>query len=231
MHALWIHPERPNEIFIGTDGGLYVSKNRGGAWSFARNLPLGQFYKVAIDTQDPYRVYGGLQDNSSWVGPSESWGGIENKDWTSLSGGDGFSTFADARDPNFVYTTTQGGVATRVDLRTGESKDIKPYADKGEKELRFNWNSGFVPSPTDPATIYIGSQYLLALARPRRQLGAHLARSDHRTTRSGSARSRVGRPVDRQLDRREQHHDLHHRRVAQGRETSSGPAPTTATCR
>ena len=161
IHALWIHPQRPNELYMGTDGGLYVSKNRGGGWSFARNLPLGQFYKVAVDSQDPYRIYGGLQDNSSWVGPSESWGGIENKDWTSLSGGDGFATFADARDPNYVYTTIQGGVATRVDLRTGESKDIKPYADKGEKELRFNWNSGFVPSPTDPATIYIGSQYLL----------------------------------------------------------------------
>jgi photosystem II stability/assembly factor-like uncharacterized protein len=161
IHDLWIPPTRPNELYMGTDGGLYISKNRGGAWSFARNLPLGQFYKVSVDGQDPYRIYGGLQDNSSWVGPSESWGGIENKDWTSLSGGDGFSTFADARDPNYIYTTIQGGVATRVDLRTGESKDIKPYADKGEKELRFNWNAGFVPSPSDPATIYIGAQVLL----------------------------------------------------------------------
>jgi photosystem II stability/assembly factor-like uncharacterized protein len=161
IHAIWIHPQRPNEFLMGTDGGLYMTKNRGADWVFARNLPLGQFYKVAVDNQDPYRVYGGLQDNSSWVGPSESWGGIENKDWTSLSGGDGFATFPDAIDPNFVYTTIQGGVATRVDLRTGESKDIKPYADKGEKELRFNWNSGFVPSPTDPKTIYIGSQFLL----------------------------------------------------------------------
>jgi photosystem II stability/assembly factor-like uncharacterized protein len=161
IHALWIHPERTNEVWMGTDGGVYVSKNRGGDWVFLRNLPLGQFYKVAVDDQDPYRVYGGLQDNSSWVGPSESWGGIENSDWTSLSGGDGFATFPDARDPQIVYTTIQGGVATRVDLRTGESKDIKPYAEKGEKELRFNWNTGFVPSPNDPSTIYIGAQVLL----------------------------------------------------------------------
>ncbi len=161
IHALWIPRGRPNELYMGTDGGLYVSKNRGGAWSFARNLPLGQFYKISVDGQDPYRIYGGLQDNSSWVGPSESWGGIENKDWTALSPGDGFATFADAIDPNFVYTTIQGGVATRVDLTTGEAKDIKPYAGKGEKELRFNWNSGFVASPTDPATIYIGSQFLM----------------------------------------------------------------------
>ncbi len=161
IHAIWINPQRPNELFMGTDGGLYMSKNRGGDWVFARNLPIGQFYKVAVDTKDPYNIYGGLQDNSSWVGPSESWGGVENKDWTSLSGGDGMSTFADARDATYVYTTIQGGNATRVNLTTGESKDIKPFANQGEKELRFNWNAGFVPSPTDESTIYIGAQFLM----------------------------------------------------------------------
>ena len=159
-HALWINPERPDRILLGTDGGLYWSNNRGGTWVMARNLPIGQFYKVAVDDQDPYRIYGGLQDNSSWVGPSESWGGVENKDWTPLSQGDGFSTFPDPRDPNRIFTTIQGGAATRVDLTTGEAKDIQPYAERGEKELRFNWNAGFVPSPNDPAVVYIGSQYL-----------------------------------------------------------------------
>ena len=161
IHAIWVNPQRPNEVYMGTDGGLYISKNRGGSWSFARNLPIGQFYKVAVDNKDPYNIYGGLQDNSSWVGPSESWGGVENKDWTSLSGGDGFSTFADARDATYVYTTIQGGNATRVNLDTGESKDIKPFANQGEKELRFNWNAGFVPSPTEESTIYIGAQFLM----------------------------------------------------------------------
>lgn len=160
-HALWIDPRSPNRLLLGTDGGLYLSQNRGGTWVLARNLPLSQFYKVSVDGQDPYRVYGGLQDNSSWVGPSESWGGIENKDWTNLSGGDGFATFADPRDPNFVYTTIQGGVASRVDLTTGESKDIKPYEAAGAAKLRFNWNAGFIPSPSDPATIYIGAQHLM----------------------------------------------------------------------
>ncbi len=159
-HALWIDPERPDRILLGTDGGLYWSNNRGGTWVMARNLPVGQFYKVAVDDQDPYRIYGGLQDNSSWVGPSESWGGVENKDWTPLSQGDGFSTFPDPRDPNRIFTTIQGGAATRVDLTTGEAKDIQPYAERGEKELRFNWNAGFVPSPNDPAVVYIGAQYL-----------------------------------------------------------------------
>lgn len=160
-HDLWIDPRAPNRLLLATDGGLYRSENRGGTWIFVKSLPLGQFYKVSVDGQDPYRIYGGLQDNSSWVGPSESWGGIENKDWTSLSGGDGFATFADAADPNFVYTTIQGGRATRVDLTTGDAKDIQPYAGRGEAELRFNWNTPLVASPNDPATIYIGAQMLL----------------------------------------------------------------------
>jgi len=161
VHDVWIHPQRPNELYMGTDGGLYISKNRGGVWSFARNLPVGQFYKIAVDNEDPYNIYGGLQDNFSWVGPSESWGGVENKDWTSLAGGDGMATFADAKDAKYVYTSIQGGLATRVNLDTGESKDIQPFAEQGEKELRFNWNAAFVPSPTDPSTIYIGAQFLM----------------------------------------------------------------------
>jgi photosystem II stability/assembly factor-like uncharacterized protein len=159
-HALWIDPTAPQRLLLGTDGGLYLSNNRGGAWQFARNLPLSQLYHVAVDGQDPYRIYGGLQDNSSWVAPSESWGGIENEDWTSLSGGDGFWTFADPDDPRFVYTEIQGGRATRVDLATGESKDIQPQPGAGERPLRFNWNTPFVTSPGDPSTLYLGAQYL-----------------------------------------------------------------------
>ncbi|GMU63847.1 MAG: hypothetical protein AMXMBFR36_01210 [Acidobacteriota bacterium] len=159
-HALWIDPTAPHRLLLGTDGGLYSSNNRGGAWQFARNLPLSQFYHVAVDGEDPYRIYGGLQDNSSWVAPSESWGGIENKDWTSLSGGDGFWTFADPNDPRYVYTEIQGGRATRVDLATGESKDIQPQPGAGERTLRFNWNTPFVTSPSDPGSIYLGAQFL-----------------------------------------------------------------------
>jgi len=161
VHDVWVHPQRTNEVYLATDGGLYLSRNRGSDWSFARNLPVGQFYKVAVDDQDPYFVYGGLQDNNCWIGPSESWGGIENKDWLAISGGDGFATFADGADPKYVFASIQGGLATRVDLRTGESKDIQPFAGKGEKELRFNWNAAFVASPTDKSTIYIGSQFLM----------------------------------------------------------------------
>ncbi len=159
-HALWINPKAPNQLLLGTDGGLYFSNNHGGDWIFAKNLPLGQFYHVAVDGQNPYKIYGGLQDNSSWVGPSRGWDGIKNSDWIPVTGGDGFWTFADPSDPNTVYSEIQGGKAVRVDLKTGESKDIQPFPENSKEELRFNWNAGFVWSPTQPGTIYIGSQYL-----------------------------------------------------------------------
>jgi len=161
VHTIWIPARNSNHVFIGTDGGVYMSQNKGGSWRFVRDLPVGQFYTVAVDNDDPYNVYGGMQDNSSWVAPSESWGGVENKDWISLTGGDGMATFADAKDNKYVYSSIQGGLAVRVNLKTGESKDIKPFENQGEKELRFNWTAAFVPSPTDPSTIYIGSQYLM----------------------------------------------------------------------
>jgi photosystem II stability/assembly factor-like uncharacterized protein len=159
-HDLWIDPRVPTRLLLATDGGLYRSENRGATWSFLKNLPIGQFYKVDVDDQDPYRIYGGLQDNASWVGPSESWGGIQNSDWLPISGGDGFATVPDAEDPQIVYTTIQGGRATRVDLRTGEAKDIQPQPRAGEPELRFNWNTPIERSRHDPRTIYMGAQYL-----------------------------------------------------------------------
>ncbi len=159
-HDLWIDPRAPTRLLLATDGGLYRSENRGNTWSFIKTLPLGQFYKVDVDDQDPYRIYGGLQDNASWVGPSSSWGGIQNSDWLPISGGDGFATVPDGEDPQIVYTTIQGGRATRVDLRTGESKDIQPQPRAGEPDLRFNWNTPIERSRHDPRTIYIGAQYL-----------------------------------------------------------------------
>jgi photosystem II stability/assembly factor-like uncharacterized protein len=159
-HAMWIDPRNSSDVLLGTDGGLYLSHDRASHWIFAKNLPVGQFYHVVVDNQDPYKLYGGLQDNSSWVGPSAGWGGVKNSDWIPISGGDGFWTFPDLADPNVVYTEIQGGEATRVDLATGESKDIKPAPGKGDPDYRFNWNAGFVFSPSDPGTLYLGSQFL-----------------------------------------------------------------------
>ncbi|HSN55094.1 MAG TPA: hypothetical protein VLT32_10490 [Candidatus Sulfomarinibacteraceae bacterium] len=159
-HALWIDPRNPHWLVLGTDGGAYISEDRAKSWRHVRSLPVSQFYHVSHDTEWPYNVYGGLQDNGSWKGPSRSPGGISNRDWEVVGSGDGFWAFADPDDPNTLYVEYQGGQLSRVDVATGESKSIKPFAREGEEELRFNWNTPIHLSPSRPGTLYYGSQYL-----------------------------------------------------------------------
>ncbi len=159
-HALWINPRDPHHLILGTDGGAYVSYDRALKWRFVRSLPVSQFYHVSHDLEWPYNVYGGLQDNGSWKGPSRSPGGITGKDWEVVGQGDGFWAFADPRDSNTLYVEYQGGMLSRVNAATGESKSIKPYAREGEEKLRFNWNTPIHLSPTRPGVLYYGSQYL-----------------------------------------------------------------------
>jgi len=158
-HDLWINPANPKEVVMGDDGGLWLSKDGGGRWWKGNNLPISQFYHVAVDNHDPYRVYGGLQDNSSWVGQSSYPGGIGSSQWENIYGGDGFWVIPDAADPNVIYAEYQGGNIARIDRSTKQARDIQPKAGAGEK-LRFNWNSPIHQSPNDPGTIYLGSQYL-----------------------------------------------------------------------
>jgi photosystem II stability/assembly factor-like uncharacterized protein len=159
-HALWINPKNPHQLFLGTDGGAYISENRAKTWRHVRSLPVSQFYHVSHDLEWPYNVYGGLQDNGSWKGPSRSPGGITGRDWSVVGGGDGFWAFADLQDVNTLYVEYQGGQLSRVDVTTGESKSIKPFARDDEEELRFNWNTPIHLSPSRPNTLYYGSQYL-----------------------------------------------------------------------
>jgi len=159
-HALWINPRNPHELFLGTDGGLYVSQDRGAHWRYARRLPIAQFYHVSTDNAWPYHVYGGLQDNGSWMGPSRAPGGIRNRDWTNIGFGDGFWAFPDPRDANTLYVEYQGGKISRLDRRLGEMKSITPYAEGDQEKLRFNWNAPVHLSANHPGTIYLGSQYL-----------------------------------------------------------------------
>jgi photosystem II stability/assembly factor-like uncharacterized protein len=159
-HATWIDPENPERIYAGTDGGLYGTEDRGANWRFMRNLPIGQFYHVAVDMALPYRVFGGLQDNSSWMGPSRTGGSIQNRHWKNLYGGDGFWVQPDPTDPNYVYAESQGGYAGRVNLTLGESRFIQPQPGAGEAKLRWNWNTPLQLSPTDKTTLYMGAQYL-----------------------------------------------------------------------
>ncbi|MEO7176682.1 MAG: glycosyl hydrolase, partial [Saprospiraceae bacterium] len=159
-HALWIDPNNTSHMYLGTDGGVYESKDKGNNFTFLTNLPVSQFYHVAIDQQEPYNIYGGLQDNGSWQGPSSKSGGIKNGDWLELFGGDGFWVIPDLNETDIVYAEYQGGNMARVNKRTHESQSIKPFQIAGEEKLRFNWNTPIVPSPTNPKRLYAGSQYL-----------------------------------------------------------------------
>lgn len=160
--ALWINPKDPDHLVLGTDGGVYVSYNRGGRWKFLGNLPVSQFYHVSVDNAEPYHVCGGLQDNGSWCGISRTFSGlgIQNKDWFNVGGGDGFYAVIDPQDPNIIYNSWQGGHLQFRNMKTGEVRDIMPRPSPGEPEYRFNWNAGFAMSPNHPGRIYYGAQFL-----------------------------------------------------------------------
>lgn len=159
LHDVWIDPTNPQTIAAGDDGGMWYSYNGGSKWWKGENLPVSQFYHVSIDDKDPFQVYGGLQDNSSWVGQSQYPGGITNAQWENMYGGDGFWAFSDPADPDYLYAEAQGGFIGRVNRYTHQSRDIQPKPNYKEK-LRWNWNTPIALSPNEKGTIYIGSQFL-----------------------------------------------------------------------
>jgi photosystem II stability/assembly factor-like uncharacterized protein len=158
-HDLWIDPTNPKHVIGGDDGGLWISWDGGSRWWKSENLPVSQFYHVSVDDRDPYLVYGGLQDNATWVAESSYPGGISNGRWENLYVGDGFWALVDPTDRDAVYVEFQGGHMARVDRRTHATRDLRPTAGFKEK-LRFNWNSPIHASPTKKGTIYIGAQFL-----------------------------------------------------------------------
>ena len=160
VHDIWINPKHTADLVIATDGGLYTSQSRGSTFRFVGTLPVSQFYHVSYDMAWPYNVYGGLQDNSSWYGPSRRSGGIGNKHWQSLTGGDGFWAFPDPTDADTIFDEYQGGNLFRVRRSTLESKDIKPTPREGEPRFRFNWNTPIHLSRSTPGVIYYGAQFL-----------------------------------------------------------------------
>ncbi len=159
-HDLWVDTANTGHLIAGDDGGLWFSYDGGDRWWKGQNLPISQFYHVSVDMDRPYKVYGGLQDNSSWVGESQYPGGITNGRWENMYGGDGFWMFADPTDPIYLYAEAQGGFIGRVNRKTHETRDIQPLPNYKEGKLRFNWNTPIHLSPTRNGTIYIGSQFL-----------------------------------------------------------------------
>jgi len=160
FHDVWINPNNTDQVITGDDGGVWYSYDGANRWWKSENLPISQFYHVSVDMGMPYHVYGGLQDNSSWVGPSQSPGGITNDRWENMFGGDGFWMFVDPTDPDYIYAESQGGEIGRVNRKTHETRNIKPLPQYKEGKLRYNWNTPIHISPTEKGTVYLGAQFL-----------------------------------------------------------------------
>jgi photosystem II stability/assembly factor-like uncharacterized protein len=160
-HAMWIDPRDPNHLWVGNDGGIAESRDRGKSWRFVTTLPLGQYYHIAVDMEHPYNVYGGMQDNGSWRGPNTTWetAGIRNYDWHEVGFGDGFATHPIPADSLSGYAMSQDGYLIRWNVRTGERKAIRPSHPEGT-DLRFNWNAAIAVDPFDANTVYFGSQFV-----------------------------------------------------------------------
>ena len=162
FHAMWIDPADSNHMITGSDGGIHWSYDSGRTWDFINTLAIGQFYEISVDNDKPYHICGGLQDNGSWCGPSQSLTreGITNEDWRVIHGGDGFYAAIDPVESWIVYTESQDGHIDRRDLRTGQQRSIEPEAKNGEPHYRFQWNSPVAVSAYNHTTIYYGGNYL-----------------------------------------------------------------------
>ena len=162
-HGIWIDPANSDHVLSGNDGGVWETWDSGRNWRHMNNIALGQFYEVSFDYQKPYHICGGAQDNYSWCGPSSTTQstGIGNDNWITVQGGDGFYNRIDPSDPNTVYAESQDGNLSRRDLRSSESKSIRPLEPTDtEPRYRFQWNSPLEISPHDPKVIYYGGNHL-----------------------------------------------------------------------
>jgi len=161
-HAWWIHPKDGSFMIDGNDGGMNITRDRGKSWRFIGNLPVGQFYHIAVDNEIPYNVYGGMQDNGSWRGPAYVWRsqGIRNSYWQEISFGDGFDVIPDPENSRFGWSMSQQGFVLRYDYQTGNNYGVRPTHPDPEVRLRFNWNAAINIDPFDNKTLYFGSQFV-----------------------------------------------------------------------
>ncbi|NIU19033.1 MAG: glycosyl hydrolase, partial [Actinobacteria bacterium] len=187
-HALWIDPSDTRHLLIGGDGGVYESWDDGATWQFKPNLPVTQFYKVAVDDAEPfYNVYGGTQDNWSLGGPSRTLAesGISNADWIVTNGGDGFESAVDPENPDIVYAQSQYGNLVRYDRQSGEATFIQPQPTGEGEALRWNWDAPLLISPHSHTRLYFAANQVF--------------RSDDR----GDSWTAISGDLTRQLDRNE----------------------------
>lgn len=161
IHDIWFDIKDPDKLFAATDGGLYRSLNNGETMEIIENLPICQFYHISVDNQEPYNIYGGLQDNGSWFGPSKSPGGVESRDWEVIGVGDGFRVYPHPTQPHIMYSEMQGAESVwRYDHKVRQTREIQPFPAKGDPKLRYNWNAPITTSPNNPDRLYIGSQFV-----------------------------------------------------------------------
>lgn len=161
-HAWWIHPSNGNFMIDGNDGGMNITRDGGKTWRFIGNLPVAQFYHIAVDNELPYNVYGGMQDNGSWRGPAYVWRtqGIRNDYWQEISFGDGFDVLPDPENSRYGWSMSQQGYVNRYDWKTGNNYTVRPIHPDPNIKLRFNWNAAIHIDPFDNNTIYFGSQFV-----------------------------------------------------------------------
>lgn len=160
IHDILFDINNSDRMYTATDGGVYRSWDGGSTFEIVSNIPVSQFYHISIDDKEPYNIYGGLQDNGSWYGPSRSPGGIEGRDWNVVGYGDGFRV---EKHPtkDIIYTEMQGAQNVwRIDTKTSRTKTIQPLPKKGDPKLRFNWNAPMAISKNQPDRFYLGSQFL-----------------------------------------------------------------------
>ncbi len=163
FHAIWIDPSNSDNMIVGCDGGIHFSRDAGRSWDAREQIAIGQFYEIAYDMAKPYKVCGGLQDNSSWCGPSATTNqrGITNEDWYTVQGGDGFYAQIDPEEPWIVYAESQDGNLARRDLRTHEARSIRPREEDDKmSRFRFQWNSPVAISKHDRKTLYYGGNFV-----------------------------------------------------------------------
>jgi photosystem II stability/assembly factor-like uncharacterized protein len=160
IHDMLFDIKDSDRVYVATDGGLYRSWDGVTTMDMVNDLPLSQFYHISVDDAEPYNVYGGLQDNGSWWGPSSSPGGVEARDWNRVGQGDGFRVLKHPTK-NIIYSEMQGAASIwRYDVDKNKTKTIQPLAVEGDPKLRFNWNPPIAVSKNQPDRFYVGSQFL-----------------------------------------------------------------------
>ena len=230
VHAVWVNPEDTWSSTSAPTGACIARQDFGNKWQMVRNLPVSQFYHVSFDIQQPYNVYGGLQDNGSWTGPSRAFNGVKNADWKNIGIGDGFYAFADPSDRNVVVAEYQGGKVSRFNLADGRAPVDRAAAARGRPEVPLQLEHAGRDQPDHPWRYVHRRPVRVPVARPRRVSWERI--SDDLTTNDPKKQQQEGSGgLTTDNSSAENHSRSTQSRSRRRTPTSSGSEPTTATSR